>query len=547
MESDANVQPIETAGSSEEYSRGAENSKDPDGHIALIAELKEQREQIRQGGGPKRIETQHAKGKLTARERITRLLDEGSFQEIDAYIVHRHRDFDMDKQCYPGDSVVTGFGKINGRTVCVSAQDFTVLGGSFSEVQGQKVAKVMDLALESGVPVIGLNDSVGARIQEGVYSLAAYAELFWRNTQASGVVPQISVMLGPCAGGSVYSPGLTDFVIMTKGTSHMFITGPEVIKTVTQEEVDLETLGGAMTHSTASGVAHFAADDEDHALELTRILLSYLPSNNAEPPPAVEPTDDPWRMDLELNTLVPTDPSEGYNMKTIIRRVFDQNSFFEVHEYFAQNAIVGFARLHGQAVGVVAQQPLILAGVIDIDASDKIARFIRFCDAFNIPIITFVDSPGFLPGLSQEHGGIIRHGAKIVYAYSEATVPKLCVVTRKAYGGAYIVMSSKYIRTDLVFAWPTAELAVMGAEGAINILYRKQLKEMQNSDARRARARLVAEFQEKFSKPYRVAASGHIDDILVPAETRPRLIAALELLHNKQVTLPPKKHGNIPL
>jgi acetyl-CoA carboxylase carboxyltransferase component len=547
MESDANAQPIENAGSSQEYSQDVENSMNPDGHAALIAELKEQREQIKQGGGPKRIETQHAKGKLTARERITRLLDEGSFQEIDAYITHRHRDFGMDKQYYPGDSVVTGLGKINGRAVCVYAQDFTVLGGSFSEVQGQKVAKVMDLALESGVPVIGLNDSVGARIQEGVYSLAAYAELFWRNTQASGVVPQISVMLGPCAGGSVYSPGLTDFVIMTKGTSHMFITGPEVIKTVTQEEVDLETLGGAMTHSTASGVAHFAADDEDHALELTRILLSYLPSNNAEPPPAVEPTDDPWRMDLELNTLVPTDPSEGYNMKTIIRRVFDQGSFFEVHEYFAQNAVVGFARLHGQVVGVVAQQPLILAGVIDIDASDKIARFIRFCDAFNIPLVTFVDSPGFLPGLSQEHGGIIRHGAKIVYAYSEATVPKLCVVTRKAYGGAYIVMSSKYIRTDFVFAWPTAELAVMGAEGAINILYRKQLKEMQDSDARQARARLVAEFQEKFSKPYRVAASGHIDDILIPAETRPRLIAALELLHNKQVTLPPKKHGNIPL
>ena len=547
MESDANAQPIENAGSSQEYSQDVESSMNPDGHAALIAELKEQREQIKQGGGPKRIETQHAKGKLTARERITRLLDEGSFQEIDAYITHRHRDFGMDRQYYPGDSVVTGLGKINGRAVCVYAQDFTVLGGSFSEVQGQKVAKVMDLALESGVPVIGLNDSVGARIQEGVYSLAAYAELFWRNTQASGVVPQISVMLGPCAGGSVYSPGLTDFVIMTKGTSHMFITGPEVIKTVTQEEVDLETLGGAMTHSTASGVAHFAADDEDHALELTRILLSYLPSNNAEPAPAVEPTDDPWRMDLELNALVPTDPSEGYNMKTIIRRIFDQGSFFEVHEYFAQNAIVGFARLHGQAVGVVAQQPLILAGVIDIDASDKIARFIRFCDAFNIPIVTFVDSPGFLPGLSQEHGGIIRHGAKIVYAYSEATVPKLCVVTRKAYGGAYIVMSSKYIRTDFVFAWPTAELAVMGAEGAINILYRKQLKEMQDSDARQARARLVAEFQEKFSKPYRVAASGHIDDILIPAETRPRLIAALELLHNKQVTLPPKKHGNIPL
>jgi acetyl-CoA carboxylase carboxyltransferase component len=523
----------------------AENQPDVDRHEALILELQEQREKVRQGGGTKRIEVQHAKGKLTARERITRFLDEGSFQEIDAYVTHRHTDFGMDKKHCPGDSVVVGFGKINGRPVCVHAQDFTVLGGSFSEVQGQKVAKVMDLALDSGVPVIGLNDSVGARIQEGVFSLAAYAELFWRNTQASGVIPQISVMLGPCAGGSVYSPGLTDFVVMTKGTSHMFITGPEVIKTVTREEVDLETLGGAMTHSAVSGVAHFAADDEDHALELTRILLSYLPSNNAEPAPAFDPHDDPWRMDPELNTIVPIDPSHAYDMKTVIRKVCDQGSFFEVHEYFAQNAVVGFARLHGQVVGVVAQQPIILAGVIDIDAADKIARFIRFCDAFNIPIITFVDSPGFMPGLAQEHGGIIRHGAKIVYAYSEATVPKLCVVTRKAYGGAYIVMSSKYIRTDLVFAWPTAELAVMGAEGAVNILYRKQLRAMEDPEAECAR--LVAEFREKFSKPYAPAASGHIDDILIPAETRPRLIAALELLRDKQAKLPPKKHGNMPL
>ncbi|GAB4532696.1 MAG: acyl-CoA carboxylase subunit beta [Anaerolineae bacterium] len=538
MEPDGNIQAVESATASTE-SAGLEE------HQALIEELQEQREKIKQGGGPQRIEAQHAKGKLTARERILRLLDEGSFQEIDAYMTHRHRDFGMDEQRYPGDSVVAGFGKISGRPVCVYAQDFTVLGGSFSEVQGQKVAKIMDLALDSGVPVIGLNDSVGARIQEGVYSLAAYAELFWRNTQASGVIPQISVMLGPCAGGSVYSPGLTDFVIMTKGTSHMFITGPQVIKTVTREEVDLETLGGAMTHSTVSGVAHFAADDEDHALELTRILLSYLPSNSAEAPPAIEPTDDPWRMDPELNTIVPVDPSQAYSMKTVIRKIVDQNSFFEVHEYFAQNAVVGFARLHGQVVGIVAQQPLIMAGVIDIDAADKMARFIRFCDAFNIPIVTFVDSPGFMPGLAQEHGGIIRHGAKIVYAYSEATVPKLCVVTRKAYGGAYIVMSSKYIRTDLVFAWPTAELAVMGAEGAVNILYRKQLQAMEDAEAERER--LVAEFREKFSKPYNPAASGHIDDILIPAETRPRLIAALELLRDKQVKLPPKKHGNIPL
>jgi acetyl-CoA/propionyl-CoA carboxylase carboxyl transferase subunit len=567
MESDSNAQAIENSTASTEHPptgplshedadlRGKDTDPIPHsghlagmmthGHEALITELKEQREKIKQGGGPKRIEAQHAKGKLTARERITRLLDEGTFQEIDAYMTHRHRGFRMDQQRYPGDSVVTGFGKINGRLVCVHVQDFTVLGGSFSEVQGQKVAKAMDLAMDSGVPVIGLNDSVGARIQEGVYSLAAYSELFWRNTQASGVIPQISVMLGPCAGGSVYSPGLTDFVIMTEGTSHMFITGPQVIKTVTREEVDLETLGGAVTHSTISGVAHFAATDEDHALELTRTLLSFLPSNNAEPPPSVEPTDDPWRMDEELNTIVPTDPSEAYDMKTVMRKVFDLGSFFEVHQGFAQNAVVGFARLHGQVVGVIAQQPMILAGVIDINASDKIARFIRFCDAFNIPLITFIDSPGFMPGIAQEHGGIIRHGAKIVYAYSEATVPKLAVVTRKAYGGAYIVMSSKYIRTDLVFAWPTAELAVMGAEGAVNILYRKQLKAMEDPEAERAR--LVAEFREKFSKPYTPAASGHIDDILIPAETRPRLIAALELLRDKRATLPPKKHGNIPL
>ncbi|MFQ5576304.1 MAG: acyl-CoA carboxylase subunit beta [Anaerolineae bacterium] len=520
-------------------------SEEEAGHGTLLEELQSRKTAIEQGGGPARVEAQHAKGKLTARERITRLLDGGSFQEIDPFITHRHRDFGMENQQYPGDSVVTGFGKINGRRVCLYSQDFTVLGGSFSEVQGQKVAKLMDMALEAGVPVIGLNDSVGARIQEGVYSLAAYAELFWRNTMASGVIPQISVMLGPCAGGSVYSPGLTDFVIMTKGSSHMFITGPEVIKTVTHEEIDLETLGGAMTHNTASGVAHFAADDEDDALQLTRTLLSYLPSNNAEPPPAVEPVDPPWRADAELNTIIPLDPSEAYNMKTVIRHIVDADSFFEVHRHFAENAIVGFARMHGQVVGLVAQQPLTLAGVIDIDASDKIARFIRFCDAFNIPLITFVDSPGFLPGVNQEHGGIIRHGAKIVYAYSEATVPKLTVVTRKAYGGAYIVMASKYIRADLVFAWPSAEVAVMGAEGAVNILYGKELKIA--ADPAAERARREAEFREKFSKPYRAAASGHIDDILVPAQTRPRLIAALELLRDKQAALPPKKHGNIPL
>ena len=514
-------------------------------HRALISELEERRQQITQGGGPVRVEAQHAKGKLTARERILRLLDEGTFREIGAYLVQRHTDFGLDKERHPGDAVVIGFGKIDGRRVCLYAQDFTILGGSFSEAAGQKVAQIMDLALESGVPMIGLIDSGGARIQEGVYSLAAYGELFWRNTQASGAIPQISLILGPCAGGAVYSPALTDFVIMTKGTGQMFITGPEVIKAVTGEQVDMETLGGAMAHSAVSGVAHFATDDEDRALEMARKLLGYLPSNNVERPPAVQPTDDPWRMDPELNTLVPTDLNEPYDMKTVLERILDLDSFLEVQENFAQNAIIGLARLHGQVVGVVAQQPMILAGVIDIDASDKIARFIRFCDAFNIPIITFTDSPGFMPGVHQEHGGIIRHGAKIVYAYSEATVPKLTVVTRKSYGGAYIVMGSKGIRTDLVFAWPTTEVAVMGAEAAVNVLYRRQLKEA--ADPVAARAQLIAEYARRFSKPYVAAATAAIDDILIPAETRPRLIAALELLRDKRVKSVAKKHGTMPL
>jgi acetyl-CoA carboxylase carboxyltransferase component len=511
----------------------------------LINELQELRQEMGQGGGPERIEAQHAKGKLTARERILRLLDEGTFREIGAYLVQRHTDFGLDKKRHPGDAIVSGFGKLNGRRVCLYAQDFTILGGSFSEAAGQKVAQIMDMAIESGVPVMGLIDSGGARIQEGVYSLAAYGELFWRNTQASGVIPQISVILGPCAGGAVYSPALTDFIIMSKGTGQMFITGPEVIKAVTGEQVDGETLGGAMTHSAVSGVAHFAAHDEDHALKMTRELISYLPSNNVELPPAVQPTDDPWRMDLDLNTIVPTDPNEAYDMKTVIHKIFDLDSFLEVQEFFAQNVIIGLARLHGQVVGVVAQQPMTLAGVIDIDSSDKTARFVRFCDAFNIPIITFVDSPGFLPGVHQEHGGIIRHGAKIVYAYSEATIPKLTIVTRKAYGGAYIVMGSKNIRTDLVFAWPTTEIAVMGADGAVNILYRKQLKEA--TDPAAARAQLVAEYQQKFAKPYAAAAAGAIDDILIPSETRPRLIAALELLRDKRVKSPARKHSTMPL
>ena len=512
-------------------------------HQALLDELQQHRAQLNQGGGAARIDAQHAKGKRTARERIACLLDEGTFHEIDPYVTHRHSDFGLDQQQHPGDSVIVGFGKINGRKVAVHAQDFTVLGGSFSEVQGQKVAKLMDMALASGVPVIGLNDSVGARIQEGVYSLAAYSELFWRNTQASGVVPQISVMLGPCAGGSVYSPGLTDFVIMTRNQSHMFITGPDVIKTVTGEEVDVETLGGAAAHSEKSGVAHFVADDEDAACQITRRLLSYLPSNNIESAPRTNPIGDLIPA-VDLDRVVPIDPGEAYDMQIVIAQVFDPASFLEVHAHFAPNAIVGFARLNGEVIGVVAQQPLVLAGVIDIDASDKMARFIRFCDAFNIPLITFVDSPGFLPGVDQEHSGIIRHGAKIVYAYSEATVPKIAVITRKAYGGAYIVMSSKHIRTDWVFAWPTAEIAVMGAAGAVSILYGKELKK--SNDAAE-RTRLEGEFRDKFGKPYYAAASGHVDDVIAPSETRARLISALDYLRDKAVSTPAKKHGNMPL
>ncbi len=510
----------------------------------LNDELLRRRQDARLGGGPEAIERQHAKGKRTARERIDALVDAGSFQEVDPYITHRHTAFGLDEKRCPGDAVVVGFARVDGRPIALAAQDFTVIGGSFSEAQAQKVSQVLDLALKAGTPFVALNDSVGARIQEGVWSLAGYAELFWRNTQASGVIPQISVMLGPCAGGSVYSPGLTDFIIMTEGMSHMFITGPEVIKTVTGEEVDFEMLGGAQTHAAVSGVAHFVAADEDEALTVTRRLLDYLPPNNAAPPVRVAPTDDPARADPELDSLVPLEDSESYDIRQAINRIFDLDSFFEVHARFAPNAVAGFARLHGEVVGVVANQPAWLAGVLDINASDKIARFVRFCDAFHIPLVTFVDCPGFMPGTVQEHGGIIRHGAKIVYAYSEATVPKLCVVTRKAYGGAYIVMSSKYIRTDLVFAWPTAEIAVLGAEGAVNILYRKRLAEEQDTAARE---RFVAEFREQFGSPYAAAASGHVDDVILPSETRGRLIAALDYLRDKQVPGVPKKHGCMPL
>lgn len=511
----------------------------------LNQELLRRREQVRQGEGMDAAARQHAKGKLTARERIDRLLDPGSFHEVDPYIVHRHSAFGLDERRVPGDSVVVGLGRIMGRKVAIAAQDFTIIGGSFSEAHAQKVCKVLDLAISSGTPFIFLNDSVGARIQEGVWSLAGYAELFWRNSQASGVIPQISIMLGPCAGGSVYSPGLTDFVIMTEGISHMFITGPEVIKTVTGEEVDLETLGGAHTHAAISGVAHLVAADEDEAFAITRRLLSYLPSNNAAPPARLPPDDDPTRADPVLDTLVPLEDTQSYDIREAIVRIFDLGSFFEVHARFAPNAVVGFARLHGEVVGVVANQPAWLAGVLDIDASDKIARFVRFCDAFHIPLITFVDCPGFMPGTVQEHGGIIRHGAKIVYAYSEATVPKVCVITRKAYGGAYIVMSSKQIRTDLVYAWPTAEIAVMGAEGAVNILYRKQLAEAEHPEE--VRTQFIAEYRERFGSPYSAAASGHVDDVILPSETRARLIAALDFLRDKQAPSLPKKHGCMPL
>ena len=511
----------------------------------LNEELLRRREELRRGGGAKAIERQRNKGKLTARERIGRLLDSGSFQEVDPYITHRHSDFGLKEKRHPGDAVVVGFGRMAGRKVAVAAQDFTVIGGSFSEAQAQKVCKVLDLAIGSGTPVIFLHDSVGARIQEGVWSLAGYSELFWRNTQASGVIPQISVMLGPCAGGSVYSPGLTDFVIMTEGISHMFITGPEVIKTVTGEVVDLETLGGARTHADVSGVAHLVARDEDEAFTLTHQLLSYLPSNNASPPARVPPTDDPARGESALDALVPLEETQSYDMREAISLIFDRGSFFELHARFAANALVGFARLHGEVIGVVANQPAWLAGVLDIDASDKIARFVRFCDAFNIPLITFVDCPGFMPGTVQEHGGIIRHGAKIVYAYSEATVPKISIVTRKAYGGAYIVMSSKYVRTDLVYAWPTAEIAVIGAEGAVNILYRKQLARLE--DPEEAKAQFMTEFREQFGSPYAAAASGHVDDVILPSETRAKLIAAMGFLRDKQAQTLPKKHGCIPL
>ena len=510
-----------------------------------LAKLQEMRATAKLGGGAARIADQHAKGKLTARERIDLLLDDGTFQELGRLATHNVSDFGMADKKYPGDGVVTGFGKIDGRRVAVYAQDFTVLGGSFSEVQSHKVCKIMELAQESGIPVIGLLDSGGARIQEGVRSLAAYGELFVRNVMASGVVPQISVQMGPCAGGSVYSPALTDFIVMVRKTSYMFITGPDVIKSVTGEDVDFTTLGGSVVHNTRSGVAHFAADDEQAAFQLVKTLLSYLPQNNSEDPPRVTPYDDPGRRDLALDRLIPDDSSEPYDMRQVISSVFDRGSFLEVHAHYAKNVLVGLARLDGFPVGVVANQPMFLAGVLDIDSSDKIARFVRFCDAFNLPVITLVDTPGYMPGVAQENGGIIRHGAKVIYAYCEATVPKISVVIRKAMGGAYIAMSSKQMRTDLAYAWPTAEIAVMGPEGAINILYREEIKKAANPEARRQE--LLDAYIDKFHNPYAAADMGQIDEVIEPSFTRLRLINALEILRSKVASNPPKKHGLMPV
>ncbi len=507
--------------------------------------LKEKTRFAELGGGEKRMEKQRSQGKMTARERIDFLLDEGTFEEFDKFVVHRSTDFGLFEQKILGDGVITGYGLIDGREVFVFAQDFTVFGGSLSETFAQKICKIMDLAMKVGAPVIGLNDSGGARIQEGVVSLGGYADIFLRNTLASGVIPQISCILGPCAGGAVYSPAITDFNLMVKNTSYMFITGPDVIKTVTHEEVTKEELGGAMTHNSKSGVAHFAADSDQHALRLTRELMSFIPSNNMENPPFV-PTNDPHtRADKKLNSIVPEQSTTPYDIREIINNVVDDNYFFEVQPHFAQNIVIGFARLGGKSVGIVANQPAFLAGVLDIDASVKGARFVRFCDAFNIPLITFEDVPGFLPGVNQEHLGIIRHGAKLLYAFAEATVPKITVITRKAYGGAYCVMASKHIRTDINFAYPTAEIAVMGAEGAVGILYRKDLADTTNPEE--TRQRIIDEFNEKFANPYVAAERGFIDEVIEPAETRPKLIRALKLLENKKDTNPPKKHGNIPL
>jgi propionyl-CoA carboxylase beta chain len=513
--------------------------------MSRLEELRRRHAAADAGGGAERRERQHKEGKLSARERVELLLDEGSFEELDKLVTHRCRDFGMDSQVIPGDGVVSGYGRVNDRLTYVFAQDFTVFGGSLSETNAQKVCKVMDLALKNGAPVVGLNDSGGARIQEGVGSLAGYADIFLRNTLASGVVPQISAIMGPCAGGAVYSPAITDFVFMVEGTSYMFVTGPDVIKTVTHEDVTKERLGGPMTHNSVSGVGHFIAQDDAACLRMIRELLSYLPQNNRDDVPRRACSDPIDRMDAQLDSLVPAESNLPYDIKDIIHRVVDDGEFFEVHEHFARNIVVGFARMDGRSIGVVANQPAYLAGCLDIDSSVKGARFVRFCDAFNIPLLTFEDVPGFLPGTGQEFGGVIRHGAKLLYAYAEATVPKITVITRKAYGGAYCVMGSKHLRTDVNFAYPTAEIAVMGAESAVNIVYRRELTA--GPDQERVRAQKTAEFRERFANPFIAAERGFVDDVIEPTETRPRVIRALRMLENKVDVMPRKKHGNIPL
>ena len=510
-----------------------------------LAQLADMRRQAESGGGEERLRRQREAGKLTARERITLLFDADTFEESDAFVTHRCRDFGMADQIVPGDGVVAGHGRVDGRLVYAFAQDFTVFGGSLSETNAAKIVKIMDLALKMGAPVVGLNDSGGARIQEGVLSLGGYADIFLRNTLASGVVPQISAIMGPCAGGAVYSPAITDFTVMVKDTSYMFVTGPDVLRTVTHEQVSKEELGGALTHNEKSGVAHFAAEDDEAAIRLIRELLSFLPGNNVDDPPRRVTSDPSDRADESLDHVVPKSPNQAYNMLDVIRSVVDDGDLLEVHEHFAKNIVVGFARLAGRPVGVVANQPAHLAGTLDIDASVKAARFVRFCDAFNIPLVTFEDVPGFLPGTVQEWGGIIRHGAKLLFAFAEATVPKLTVITRKAYGGAYCVMSSKHIRGDANFAWPSAEIAVMGAEGAVNILYKRELDAARDVDA--LRAARAAEYREKFANPYIAAQRGFIDEVILPRQTRRKLITALTALDTKRDKNPPKKHGNIPL
>jgi len=515
-------------------------------HDALD-ELRKRSAEAEEGGGAERREREHKAGKLGARERIDLLLDEGSFEELDKFVRHHCQDFGMEEQRPAGDGFVTGYGRIDGRLVYVFAQDFTVFGGSLSEANASKITKIMDLAMRQGAPVIGLNDSGGARIQEGVMSLAGYADIFLRNTLASGVIPQISAILGPCAGGAVYSPAITDFIFMTRDTSYMFITGPDVIKTVTHEDVTKQQLGGAMTHNAKSGVAHFIAPDDADCLAMIRELMSYLPSNNLDDPPR-RATTDPWdRAHAALNTLVPDDPQQPYDIKDVIHAVADDGEFFEVHEHFAKNIVVGLARFDGRPVGVVANQPAFLAGVLDIDASVKGARFVRFCDAFNIPLVSFEDVPGFLPGTQQEFGGIIRHGAKLLFAFAEATVPKVTVITRKAYGGAYCVMASKHIRTDINYAWPTAEIAVMGPEGAVNIVYKRELDRAPEAERERLRREKIEDFRERFANPYVAAERGYIDAVIEPAQTRAKIVTALRSLETKCDTNPKKKHGNIPL